>query len=109
MCRAISALVVASEDVAPKLRRAAGLEVQVVGIVNSPEVGVEGVTPDILIIHAPSGQIQPAQGPGFVWVGPDAPDWAHAAVVDDDDLSNTLPGAIVKALIIRRSDPGRAS
>lgn len=106
MCRACYAVVVASDADQQRLRRAAGLDVQVVAMTASlsDAVGLDP-TPDVLIVHAdaadPAASTQ--DGPAVVWIGADPPAWADQALADDAGLNDALPGAIVKALIARRS------
>lgn len=103
MCRACHAIVVAGSDAHNRLRRAAGLEVQVVALTTSfAEASAMDPAPDVLIVHADAADLEQAPEPAVVWVGADPPDWVDASVPDDDGLNDALPGAVVRALIQRR-------
>ena len=106
MCRACYAVVVAADAEQQRLRRAAGLDVQVVAMTASlaDAVGLDPM-PDVLIVHASAADPAAAaqDGAAVVWVGDDAPEWADLAIADDASLNDALPGACVKALIARRT------
>jgi hypothetical protein len=106
MCRACYAVVVGPEAEQQRLRRAAGLDVQVVAMTASfTDALTMDPAPDVLIVHAGSPLQPPGEpaGPAIVWVGSDAPGWVDHAAPDDEALGDALPGAIVKALVARRS------
>jgi hypothetical protein len=100
MCRACVAAIVAPEEDHQRIRRAAGLEVQVSDLVTSPsELDPEGDF-DVIIIK---GTEAPAvTGPALLSIGPEQPAWADNSIPDGEDLADRLPGAVVKALIERR-------
>lgn len=103
MCRACYAVVVAPEAEQQRLRRAAGLEVQVIQTTTAFEAATAvEPTPDVLIVHAASPLASASAGPAVVWIGEHAPDWADVQVPDDEALADALPGAVVRALIERR-------
>lgn len=104
MCRAVYAVVIAAEEAVARLRRAAGLEVQIVGVAGTLDAPMpDGVEPDVLIVHDSADAASPPPGPAVVWVGEAAPGWADHVLADDDGLAGALPGAITRALIARRS------
>jgi len=106
MCRACYAVVVAADADQQRLRRAAGLDVQVVAMTASLSDAVAlDPTPDVLIVHenAADPAASTHEGPAVVWIGADAPAWADQVLADDAALNDALPGAVVRALIARRS------
>lgn len=117
MCRAVWVLVAgSSEESCKRLRRAAGIEVQVVGMTQSVEEApslIDSSTPDVVVIEGSMpGAVALAEdlraraaGTAVLWVGGDAPGAAHHAVPADADWEEALPGAITKALIARNSAP----
>lgn len=97
-------MVIAAADAQSRLRRAAGLEVQVIEMLESSEASLPtDPSPDVLIIHPAAGSNRPDSGAAVVWVSEDAPDWADASLPDDENLDDALPSAITKALIARRN------
>lgn len=110
MCRAVYALVVGStEEVALRLRRAVGLEVQVMDVLTDAGPLPEGPFDVIVVDAATPGAREAVAGwrqrsdAAVVWVGEDPPSGVHHAVAWGDDLPDTLPGAVTKALLARRS------
>ncbi|HEX9713734.1 MAG TPA: hypothetical protein VGB52_14415 [Actinomycetota bacterium] len=97
----------ADVESAARLRRAAGLEVQVMDVVEGTG-GLPAGPFDVIILDGAAAGAREAV-PAFraaapdaaiVWVGADPPDDVHQAV-PDDGLNDALPGAIVKALLAR--------
>lgn len=100
MCRACVAAVVAPEEDHPRIRRAAGLEVQVSDFATSPgELDPEGGF-DVLIIMGAEGPA--STEPALLAIASERPAWADHSIPDGEDLADRLPGAVVKALIERR-------
>ena len=104
MCRACYAVVIAAEPEQQRLRRAAGLEVQVLATGTSFDAA-KGIdpAPDVVIVHATAPEPPAERDAAIVWVGDAAPEWADVSVPDDPALPDALPGAVVRALIARRS------
>lgn len=110
MCRAVWVLVAAaSEEACKALRRAAGMECQVVGMATSMDDVIAMLTntpADCVVVDAAVAGARARAGEiadcAICWVGPDAPSNAHHAVEWGDNLNDILPGAIVKALLARK-------
>jgi DNA-binding NarL/FixJ family response regulator len=109
MCRAVWVIVVAPTDEACKaLRRAAGVEVQVVAMAATAAEAralLDSTPADAVVMDAgtPGARDFDPGERGFVWVGDDAPARAHAQVATPD--ADELPSAITRALIARRKAP----
>jgi NADPH:quinone reductase-like Zn-dependent oxidoreductase len=110
MCRAIWAIIYAADnDAAKKLRRAAGAEVDVVAMATTTDeltATIATTRADILIVDAgaPSADkiatMVRSKDRGVVWVGDGAPGGTLVAAWDDQ-LADTLPSAITRALLAR--------
>lgn len=100
MCRACAAAVLAPASEHARIRRAAGLEVQVVDLVEGPKDLNPAVALDVIIVL---GDTDPGRtGPALLAVNDAKPPWADLAIPDGQDLGERLPGAVVRALIARR-------
>lgn len=94
------AAVIAPEGDQQRIRRAAGLEVQVSDLASSSSELDPSASFDVLIIL---GAVEPTtKEPALLAIGPDEPVWADHCIPDGDDLADRLPGAVVRALIERR-------
>ena len=114
MCRAIWVLIVGSSpDESKALRRAAGPDVQVVGMAESADEAriLAGSTQaDVFVISAgvPGGRNliaalrEGAPSSAIVWVG-EEPDGADATI---SAVGDELEGAITRALLARRAAGG---
>lgn len=109
MCRAVWVVVAAAhEEGCKRLRRALGSDAQVVAMTTSADEAL-AVLPssnaDAVVISSDlDGAVALAvrareSGAAVLWVGSAAPDEAHHATEDSDDLS----GALTRALLARRS------
>ena len=112
MCRAVWVMIVApTADAAKALRRAAGPEAQVVAMPVSSDEAVETLgssRADVVVISSDLPEASAvvsrirdaAPQAALVWVGPAAPDGAHASI---DEASDALEGAITRALLAARA------
>ena len=111
MCRAVWVLIVGpSADANKALRRAAGPEAQVVAMGESPSEALEALSTsraDVVVVSSDVegasdlvSKIHEAADAAIVWVGPDAPDAAHASI---DEISDALEGAITRGLLVARA------
>lgn len=105
MCRAVHAVVVAPQADQQRIRRAAGLDVQVVAMTESlTEALAFDPAPDVVIVLGePVDAPEAAPAPAVVVVGAEPVAWADHTVADDAALNDTLPSAVTKALIARRN------
>lgn len=96
-----------TDEECKKLRRACGAEAQVVDMSTEPTIdAIEASNADAVVLTPGFEALAAAargKGKAVVWVGTGAPEGAHAAVPDDEMLSDALPSAITKALIARRA------
>ena len=112
MCRAVWVIVVGgSEEACRRLRRAAGIEVQVVAMATAVGAELDGRTPaDVVIVDAAAEGSEEAPaliatglpGAAIVWAGEHAPEQVHGSV-PWNQVDEVLPSAITKALIARRA------
>lgn len=103
MCRACYAVVVAPVEAQPRLRRAAGLDVQVVAMVTSfAEALTIDPPPDVIIVGDGVGDAPPPGMTAAIVVVGSAAISADERIDDGEDLPDRLPGAVVRALIARR-------
>jgi len=109
MCRAVWVIIYAPEgESVTRLRRAAGLEVQVVGVARTSDeltALIATTRADVLVVdgrapHASTiATASLSRERGVVWVGDDAPQGVE--MIGADALADSLPGAITRALIAR--------
>ena len=112
MCRAVWVMIVApTTDASKALRRAAGPDAQVVAMATSPDEALALIASspaDVVVVDAAldgareliSFLSQGSSPPAIVWVGPAAPDGAHASI---DEAPDALEGAITRALLAARA------
>ena len=109
MCRAVWVMIVApTTDAAKALRRAAGPEAQVVAMPVSADEALqtlESSRADVVVISSDLDGARDLvsklpQGSAIVWVGPGAPEGAHASI---DEVSDALEGAITRGLLAARA------
>jgi methylmalonyl-CoA mutase cobalamin-binding subunit len=112
VCRAVWVMIVApSTDDAKALRRACGPEAQVVAMPISSDEAVETLGSSRADVVVVSGDLEGATDlvasikdtapqAAIVWVGPNAPEGAHASI---DEISDALEGAITRGLLAARA------
>ena len=116
MCRAVWVIVAASsEEDGKRLRKAVGLDCQVVAMtIGSDDLLhaiATGTKADAIVIDGRMGNGEQlvaalrerAPQIATVWVGEGTPGGAHHAIALNEQIDDTLPGAITKALIARRA------
>jgi len=118
MCRAVWVVIVArDEDAAKRLRRAAGIECQVVAMATSvADAGsiLSDQTVDCVVLDAQTAAAHDeivairARAPhaAIVWIGDESPADVEQSVQWSDEISDALPGAITKALLARKRTAG---
>ncbi len=112
MCRAVWVILVgASEEACRRLRRAAGIEAQVVAMATEVGTELDGRTPaDVVIVDAAAAGSERAPAviaaglpeAAIVWVGDQAPEQVHGSI-PWNTVDDALPGAITRSLIARRT------
>ena len=109
MCRAVWVMIVApTTDAAKALRRAAGPEAQVVAMPVSSDEALQTLASsraDVVIVSADLDDAadlvsKVSRDSAVVWVGPNAPECAHASI---DEVSDALEGAITRGLLAARA------
>ena len=103
MCRAVWVTVVgASDDAAKRIRRALGVEAQVVLVTtDASDESIRTTQTDAVVIDgdAPGARGLAAElasaGRAILWVGEDAPPDAHHASAQRDDLESALTRALL--------------
>ena len=114
MCRAIWALAIGpDEDACNRIRRSAGVEVQVIAMATALSRAQELIgdsTIDVAVIDARTpdayGIVRTLRRShpkvAVVWIGDDPPETAHTQIPHAEADVDHLPGAITKALIARK-------
>jgi methylmalonyl-CoA mutase cobalamin-binding subunit len=101
-------IVAPTTDAAKALRRAAGPEAQVVAMPVSGDEALQTLASSRADVVVVSSELDGARDliskigadSAVVWVGPDAPDGAHASI---DEVSDALEGAITRGLLAARA------
>jgi DNA-binding NtrC family response regulator len=115
MCRAIWALAIGpDEDACARIRRAAGADVQVIAMATTLDRARELIADTELDVAIIDARTTDAYGivtqlrrshpkVAIVWIGEEPPETAHASLEQDAADGDTVPGAVTKALIARKS------